>query len=111
MDRVNSYASIVQQVVQEYYDLYKTMEDAETFLLTEPNIHHYQVIQTGWDRHHRRIYTTLHISIQNEKVYIHSDPTEEGIANILIGQGIPSSHIVLEYQSPNLRSYTPFATV
>jgi XisI protein len=49
-------------------------------------------------------------SVQTYHVNIHNDPTEEGIANILVQQGIPPSDIILEYQPPTLRSYTPFAT-
>jgi hypothetical protein len=109
MDRVDLYSQIVQQVIQEYYNLYRHMQDSQTFCVVDPASQHYQVIQTGWDTHHRRIYTTLHLSVQGEKVYIHSDPTEEGIANVLIEKGIPQSDIVLEYQAPELRQYTSFA--
>jgi hypothetical protein len=110
MDRVKAYIKIVRQVLQDYYQLYQTIEDAKTVSIIDPSTHHYQILQTGWDSQHRRIYTILHLSIQNEKVYIHNDPTEEGIANILVQQGIPPSDIILEYQPPTLRSYTPFAT-
>lgn len=109
MDRVAQYSSLIQQSIQEYYNLYRQMKDAQTFCIVDSASHHYQVVQTGWDAHHRRIYTSLHLSIQNEKVYVHSDPTEEGIANVLIEKGIPQSDIVLEYQAPELRQYTPFA--
>jgi hypothetical protein len=109
MDRVAQYPQIVQQTIQEFYELYRQMQDSQTFCVVDPASHHYQVIQTGWDARHRRIYTSLHLSIQEGKVYIHSDPTEEGIANVLIERGVSQSDIVLEYQAPELRQYTPFA--
>ncbi|BAS60108.1 fdxN element excision controlling factor protein (plasmid) [Leptolyngbya boryana NIES-2135] len=109
MDRVEQYRNIVKQVLQRYYDLYQRMQDAETALLCDPAADQYQVIQTGWDAQQRRIYTTLHLSLKNGKIYIHSDPTEEGIANVLIEEGIPKADIILEYQAPTLRKYSGFA--
>lgn len=109
MDRVGEYAEILKKILVHYYQLYQRMKDAQTVQLIDDKAHHYQIIQTGWDQHSRRIYTSLHLSIQNGKIYIHSDPTEEGIANILTEQGIPQSDIVLEYQAPTLRQYTPYA--
>ena len=110
MDRVENYAKILKDTVLDYYDLYRQMADVKTFQIIDSGLHHYQVVQTGWDTSHRRIYTSLHLSLQNGKVYIHSDPTEEGIAHVLMEKGIPKSDIVLEYQPPSLRHYTPFAT-
>lgn len=109
MDRVGEYAEILKRVVDRYYDLYRRMSDTQTVRLIDETSHHYQIIQTGWDNHFRRIYTSLHLSIQNGKIYIHSDPTEEGIANVLTVEGVPPSEIVLEYQAPALRQYTPYA--
>lgn len=109
MDRVGEYAEILKKIINHYYQLYQRMSDAQTVQLVDDTAHHYQIIQTGWDHHSRRIYTSLHLSIQNGKIYIHSDPTEEGIANVLTNEGIPQSDIVLEYQAPTLRQYTPYA--
>ena len=110
MDKVIEYSAILKQVIQEYYALYSKMADAQTILIIEPAAHQYQVIQVGWDLYARRIYTSIHLSIHNNKVYIHSDPTEEGIANVLVSKGIPTSNIVLEYQAPSFRQHTAFAT-
>lgn len=109
MDRVEQYRGIIKQVLQHYYSLYQRMQDADTALLYDSTSDQYQVIQTGWDAQQRRIYTTLHLSLKNGKVYIHSDPTEEGVANSLIEAGIPKTDIVLEYQAPTLREYSEFA--
>ncbi len=109
MDRVEEYAEILEKVINHYYGLYQRMSDTQTVRLIDNTAHHYQIIQTGWDRLSRRIYTSLHLSIQNGKIYIHSDPTEEGIANVLTERGIPESDIILEYQAPTLRQYTPYA--
>lgn len=109
MDRVGEYAEILKKIIDRYYQLYRRMSDAQTVQLIDDAVHHYQIIQTGWDQRSRRIYTSFHLSIQNGKIYIHSDPTEEGIANVLTNEGIPPSDIVLEYQAPTLRQYTPYA--
>ncbi|MBW4524294.1 MAG: XisI protein [Phormidium tanganyikae FI6-MK23] len=100
---------MLKKAINHYDELYQRMSDTQTVQLIDDTAHHYQIIQTGWDQHSRRIYTSLHLSIQNGKIYIHSDPTEEGIANVLTEKGIPKSDIVLEYQAPTLRQYTPYA--
>lgn len=109
MGRVERYRNIVKQVLQDYYTLYQRMQDADTSMLCDPISDQYQVVQTGWDAQQRRIYTTLHLSLKNGKIYIHSDPTEEGLANVLIQKGIPKTDIVLEYQAPTLRKHSEFA--
>jgi hypothetical protein len=44
-----------------------------------------------------------------DKVWIQHDGTEEGIANDLVAEGIPKSHIILGFKSPEVRKYTKFA--
>jgi len=43
------------------------------------------------------------------KIWIQRDGTEYGIANELVEAGIPKEHIVLGFQSEEVRPYTDFA--
>ena len=49
------------------------------------------------------------ISLQNKKIWIESDGTEEGIATHFLDAGVPKDDIVLAFHSPRKRPYTGFA--
>lgn len=51
----------------------------------------------------------LHLKIQDGKIWIEQDGTENGIANDLIAAGIPQNEIVLGFYSYAARKYTDFA--
>ncbi|MBD2551735.1 XisI protein [Limnothrix sp. FACHB-708] len=53
--------------------------------------------------------STIHIDLQQGKVWIQYDGTEVGIANELVERGIPKEEIVLAYHSPLMRQYDGFA--
>jgi XisI protein len=44
-----------------------------------------------------------------DKIWIHRDGLEDGIANELVKAGIPKTQIVLGFHPPNIRPYTEFA--
>ncbi|USR93219.1 XisI protein [Phormidium yuhuli AB48] len=44
-----------------------------------------------------------------DKVWIHQDGLEDGIADELLNAGIPQDKIVLGFHHPDLRPYTGFA--
>ncbi|WP_374111913.1 element excision factor XisI family protein [Phormidium yuhuli] len=51
----------------------------------------------------------LHLEIIGDKVWIHQDGLEDGIADELLNAGIPQDKIVLGFHHPDLRPYTGFA--
>jgi len=53
--------------------------------------------------------STIHIDLQQGKVWIQYDGTEVGVANELVERGIPKEEIVLAYHSPLMRQYDGFA--
>jgi hypothetical protein len=44
-------------------------------------------------------------------VWIEKDNTEDGIAPELVQAGVPKSHIVLAFRSPEMRKLTEYAVV
>jgi uncharacterized SAM-binding protein YcdF (DUF218 family) len=70
---------------------------------------HYQWLSLGWENGKRAFYTHLYVRLQNGKIWIEKDATEDGIANELLRQGVPNTDIVLAFQSPKMRQYTDFA--
>ncbi|MFG3817890.1 element excision factor XisI family protein [Limnothrix redekei LRLZ20PSL1] len=53
--------------------------------------------------------STIHIDLEQEKVWIQDDGTEVGVANKLVERGIPKEEIVLAYHLPLSRRYDGFA--
>lgn len=109
MVSVENYREIVQEILKEYSTHQPAYGDVEMELIFDRERDRYQLVCTGWNQK-RRIYGSLiHIDIKRDKIWIQSDGTEVGIANLLVDKGIPKQNIVLAYQSPSLRPYTEFA--
>jgi hypothetical protein len=51
----------------------------------------------------------VHIEVIGDKIWIHRDGLEDGIANELVKAGIPKTQIVLGFHPPNILPYTEFA--
>jgi XisI protein len=49
------------------------------------------------------------VDIINDKIWIHCDDTEDGVATELVAAGIPASDIVLAFHPADVRSYTGYA--
>jgi XisI protein len=109
MDRLDQYRQIIKQVLSDYSQIKPSYGEISRYTAFDLEHDHYQVISIGWESQ-RRVYGCLiHIDIQDNKVWIQYDGTEDGIANELVELGIPKPDIVLAYKSPFMRQYTGFA--
>jgi uncharacterized protein (DUF39 family) len=67
------------------------------------------LVTVGW-YHDKRVYSPLfHIDIQNEKIWIQLNTTEDDITLDLMQLGVPKEDIVLGFQTPYMRQFTEFA--
>ena len=109
MEKLELYRSCIKALLSEYAKLSKSDDEAETELIFDTERDHYQVVNTGW-KNRKPVYgCVLHLDIKGEKIWIHHDGTEIGIANELLKLGVPSSDIVLAFHEPLARQYTGFA--
>ncbi|CAD5934736.1 XisI protein [Planktothrix agardhii] len=74
-------------------------EDRNNFLL----------ITLGWEDDVQVHGCLVHIEVIGDKIWIHRDGLEDGIANELVKAGIPKTQIVLGFHPPNILPYTEFA--
>lgn len=51
----------------------------------------------------------VHLEVVGDKIWIHEDGLEDGIADDLLRMGIPKERIVLGFHPPQVRRYTEFA--
>ncbi|MGB7522142.1 MAG: element excision factor XisI family protein [Spirulinaceae cyanobacterium] len=57
----------------------------------------------------QKIPTMILVEIIADKIWLHRDGTEDGIAGDLLAAGIPKQKIVLGFHHPQVRQHTEFA--
>ncbi len=63
----------------------------------------------GWTKQGRVDAINVFVRLQDGKIHIEEDWTEEGIGTILLKRGVPPKDIVVEFHPPEMRQYTEFA--
>jgi hypothetical protein len=113
MDRLSQYRSIVQQVLNDYYQLYSQSDNLgyEAMLLCDRDRDQYLLMRLGWEGDRRVNRTMIHVRLRDEKVWVEEDWTEQGVATDLLALGVPRDAIVLGFHPPHLREHTEFAVV
>lgn len=109
MEKVERYRQIIQEILQTYSDIKASNEEVEAEAIFDIRRDRYQVTHVGWSNKRRVYGCILHLDIKNEKIWIQHDGTEGGIANELIGRGVPKEDIVVAFHSPFKRQFTEFA--
>ncbi len=106
---VIQYRTVVEQVLNDYAAFLGHDDQVEVELIFDRERDRYLLVETGWQNGDRIYGTLLHIDIVDGKLWIQQDGTEEGIAEELVAAGVPKSHIVLGFKSPERRQLTEFA--
>ncbi|MBZ8181812.1 XisI protein [Oscillatoria salina] len=109
MDRLNEHRQIIESVLREYYNIPYSYGDLERRFIISKDDNNYLLITLGWNNEKRVHGCLVHIEILHEKIWIHRDGTEDGIANDLVAAGIPKNQIVLGFHPPEIRPHTEFA--
>ena len=110
MDKLEHYKKLVKEIFVKYasYGINKPEEDVKTDVFIDNEKNQYLLFEKGWRGYDRVYGCFLHISIQNEKIWIEHDGTSVGIANELVKLGVPKEDIVLAFQPPKKRKFTDF---
>ena len=69
----------------------------------------YVLQHVDFDGRRYKAFLLAHLEIQNGKIWILSDNTEEGLAPELATEGVPKNQIVLAFYPPSLRETGEFA--
>ena len=69
----------------------------------------YILLDVGWEGKKHIHDCIIHVEMKDDKIWIHCDGTEDGVATELMEAGIPKEHIVLAFHHPKERPYTGFA--
>lgn len=110
MDRIKKYQDVVISLLQDYK---QAGAQEETFIITDREHNHFQVLSAGWlDEDNFTMGIVLHFQIKPDgKVWILANWTEDDVAQALVDRGIPHSDIVLGFHPKYVRQHTGYAVV
>jgi hypothetical protein len=112
MDRkVKKYEQILLKLLEEYsWERKATQTDYRSFVISDKEKHHYQVVQSGWYEGEFDYTVQFHFEIKPDgKVWLYQNNTDIPIAEELAERGVPRSEIILGFQPENLRQGSGFA--
>ena len=110
MDRLKRYREIVQEILMDYHQInQKSGSTTESALCFDEVRDQYLLLLMGWQKDERIKSVMIHIRLQNNKIWIEEDWTEDGVATDLLQKGITREEIVLAFHPPQVRQYTEFA--
>ncbi len=111
MDKLERYRSLIQKVLEEYYQLGLGNSNIEPVLILDPVRDQYLLLKMGWYQDNRIKRNVIHIHLKDQKIWIEEDWTEDGIATDFLQAEVPREDIVLAFHPPRLRQFTEFAAV
>ncbi|AFY32345.1 XisI protein [Calothrix sp. PCC 7507] len=109
MDKVEHYRQFVKQILTEHAQISATTDTVKTELIFDTEHDHYQLAYVGWQGNKRVFGPVMHFDIQEGKIWIQYNGTEESIAERLVNMGVPSSDIVIGFHSSFKRQFTGYA--
>lgn len=111
MDKLNTYRDLIRRTIctSPYYIHGSKGPDVETQFLCDDDNGRYLLLDIGWRGKKRVFSPILYVCIEQEKIRIEEDWTEEGITDDLLRAGVPKEDIILAFHHPKMRPYTDFA--
>lgn len=113
MDKKLKYQNLVKEILNKYVELdrQQPQEGVDYFLIADDDQGHYLWTSLGWSKGKRTRYVHAHLRVKDEKIWIETDLTEQGIATDLLNADVPKEDIVLAFHEPSMRKFTEFAAV
>lgn len=111
--KIEKYRKEIISLLEYYNSIPSQTPKAEEMydqLIIDEKHDHYAIMTVGWEGSKRIYFTSFHIDIINEKIWVQEDNTDCDIVGELESRGIPKSDIVLAFHAPRKRSFTAYAT-
>ncbi len=109
METLEQDRQIIQKIISEYAAIPYSHGEIGRHCVFDPIRDRYLLMIVGWEDFSQVHGCIIHIEIIEDKIWIHRDGTEDGIASELLRAGIPKERIVLGFKSPRVRKHTGFA--
>ena len=109
MDKIKHYRQLIKQILTEHAQIINNTDTVNSQLIIDSENNHYQLAYVGWQGDKRVFGPVMHFDIQNGKIWIQYNGTEESVAERLVELGVPPSDIVIGFHSPFKRQFTSYA--
>ncbi|MCE7986356.1 MAG: XisI protein [Caldilinea sp. CFX5] len=110
MDTLTQQRTLIKKTLSDYAQVANQAPDGvETHLVFDEERDHYMAFRTGWWRKKRIHSAVIYVRLQNSKIWIEEDWTEDGIATELLEAGVAKEEIILAFHHPTMRGYSEFA--
>jgi len=103
------YRELVKKIIQAHASEQSESGTNQAHIVFDEERDRYLLLYVGWRDEERVHGCPIHIDIQDGKIWIQRDFTEEGLANQLVELGVPKTDIILGFRSPYVRQFTEFA--
>jgi hypothetical protein len=105
MDKLTHYRTLVMDHLHRIAESIarRPQPGTRTFCAFDVQHDQYLLVKTGWVQNHRVRLVPIHVRLEDGKVWIEEDGTEDGIASYLLGKGVPREDLVLGFQHPSMR--------
>lgn len=105
MDKLAQYRQALKQILAEHAQSSSTTDTVNAQLIFDEERDHYQLNYVGSQGHKRIFGPIMHFDIQDEKIWIQYNGTEDAVAKRLVEMGIPPKDIVVGFHSAYKRQY------
>lgn len=110
MDKLEQYREFVKKILTEHSQISTNNDDnVKAELIFDRENDHYQLAYVGWEGNKRVFGPVMHFDIQNGKIWIQYNGTEDSVAEKLVEMGVPTSDIVIGFHSSFKRQFTRYA--
>lgn len=108
MERID-YRELIEKIIQQHAAEQNPQYAKNVQVVFDRTRDNYLLLYVGWNGEKRIHGCPIHININDGKIWIQQDFTEEGLANQLVELGVPKTDIVLGFRTPYVRQFTGFA--
>lgn len=115
MDKSKKYTKLLKELFEEYKQNNPSFsnpnlgQEVNSFFVMDETNGIFTWFHFGWTKQGRVDSINLFVRLEDGKIHIEEDWTEEGIGTILMERGVPKKDIVVEFHPPEMRQYTDFA--
>lgn len=109
MDTINKYQQIIEKIIGDYAQLRYSHGEVERQTVFDREQNQYLLIFVGKEGNKMVHGCIIHLEIKGDKIWIHRDGSEDGIAGELLAAGVNKDKIVLGFYTPEKRELTDFA--
>ena len=110
MENVKKYKKIIRQILEFRASLkVSNAPELERHLIMNEDQTEFVLISFGWNEKNYRHSFVFHIEIKKDKIWVHEDNTDLGIAAKLAENGIPKSDIILGFLPQYAREISGYA--